>query len=569
GGGTIVIGAITVTPWPSNRLYTTAGSTTYAGDGKYPTPFCDSTQPGCYVDSGYSGLPYRQLRIFGGYVRHAKYDYSASRERWTEIDAVDYGVLLAEAPATLLIRQQNDSSAIAQACQYAQNLGFLIGLDYTTYVTTIAAVDSMVFNWQTTRDVLSKIANLTIASYYVDYYKRLHYQPALANSAPFGVSDTPNTGANPPTYPMSGMSIDNDSSQLLNSPVIEGSTQLSTPQTFTQTCNQTTLSVALTNGATVSTITVAAITNAIPAGTYLTLSNSGHTQQIYVEATANAGATSINVSSGPGATTFQANFSYPITTTTVFTSGVTVNGGSAITQVDSLTIGGTARTVGLASVNQFSQGYDTLADPGPGTIYFNTPVFPANNGVVNVTYRFSFPVLVRITNPNSTVFGRKVHQHTKHDEISSKQSAIDRANADLAQYQKAQAIGELIITSPPVPRGLTLNAGMAIPITHAGAGYNQTLFQIQQIETSFGGNGFMLRKLTLGFYRPDFMIHLHQTRRAVFSTVSDAANDSILQDVVSVADQWAITDSLSSTVTNNGKWGGVTTSNWDGTNVWG
>lgn len=568
GNGSIVLGSVTLTPFASNRVYTTAGSP-LAGDGKYPTPLCINGVTGCYTDAGYTGLAYRHLRLFGGYVRHAKYDYSMSRERWIEVDGVDYGVLLAEAPATLLIRQQADTAAIAQACQYAQNLGFLVGLDYTTYVTGIATIDSMVFNWQTTRDVLSKIADMTVASYYVDYYKRLHYQPALANSAPFGVSDAPDNTANPPTYPMSGFTIDNDSSQLLNSPVIEGSTQLSTPQSFSLTCDQTTLSGALTNNSTYSTISVAAITNAIPAGTYLTLSNSGHTQQIYVETAASASATSINVSSGPGATTFQANFAYPATTTTVYTSGVQVNSGSAIVQVDNLTVGGVSKTVGLASVNQFSQGYDALLDPGAGVVYLGSTAYPANNAAVAVTYRFSFPVLVRITNPHPTSSGRKVHHHTKQDNVSSKQSAIDRANSELSQYQKAQAIGQVIITSPPVPQGLTLTAGMAIPITHAGAGYSQTLFQIQEIETTFGGNGFMLRTLKLGFYRPDFMIHMAQTRRAVFSQRSDASNDSILQDVVSVADQWAITDSLSHSVTNNGKWGGTTSSTWGGTYVWG
>jgi hypothetical protein len=203
--------------------------------GMYPTPYCDSTQPGCYVETGISNLPFRQLRLFGGLIRIAQAEYIGPA-RNIEISAVDYSVLLAEAPATLLIQQQSDYNAIQQAVTYAQNQGFLVGLNTTTYVQTIGSIDAHAYSWQTTRDVLTQIANQMIAAFWVDYYKVLHYGPALANTAPFGLSDHPDLSS---TFPFAAWKYALDATDSRTTPVIEGSTQLSNPLTELQSGNGT------------------------------------------------------------------------------------------------------------------------------------------------------------------------------------------------------------------------------------------------------------------------------------------------------------------------------------------
>lgn len=207
--------------------------------GKYPTTYCDATQPGCYVDRGLSELAFRQLRLFGGFIRTAKYDYSVygGVEADIAIQAVDYGVMLAESPATFVMPFQTDLECIAQAFTYGQQQGHLVGIDFTTFVMHIGSAGGFVFSWQTTRDAINKVANALVASYYVDYYKYFHFAPSLAVSAPYAVSYQPNGTS---TFPFHDFSFTKDSTNSITTPVIEGSTQLSAPQQAAQTNGNTT-----------------------------------------------------------------------------------------------------------------------------------------------------------------------------------------------------------------------------------------------------------------------------------------------------------------------------------------
>lgn len=468
--------------------YLLPGDITALASGKYPTPYCDPSQPGCYTDTGLSGLYYRQLRLFGGLIRHTHNEYPGGPERFWDIQAVDYGVLFQEAPANLIIASQADNAAISAAAVYATNQGFLAGIDYTTYVSNIATISNLVFSWQTTADVMNQIANQTVAAWWVDYYRFLHYVPALANTTPFNLSGTPDGVS---TFPFTSLIIENDSTESRSSPVIEGSTQLSSPVSETQT--------------------------------------------------------------GTGAKT-------------VFT----VNTGNAIAQVDSLTVGGVSKTIGLASVNTFAQGYDALLDPNAATITFN--VAPGNAVSVVFIYRYAAPVLVRLHWPPAESptgsLRRKVHHHTKEPRITSQQAAIDRANADLAQYQKARPIGTLTVWSPPWPTAVPIRPGTAIAITFAPAGLNQQLYQIQEVDTHVWGNGKISRDLSIGFYRPDLAIMMANAQRA-YSSVSNTSGSSVLQDVLTLSDGWSITDSVQAVVSNLGAWGNPTSTVWGTTSVWG
>jgi hypothetical protein len=212
--------------------------------GKYPTPYIDPQQPGCYVETGLSNLAYRHLRRFGGLIRIAEADY-VGPARNIQISAVDYGVLLSEAPATLVILQTSDYNAIQQAFTYAKNQGFLVGIDSTTYVQTIGIVDAHAYSWKTTRDVLTQVANENVAAYWVDYYGFLHYVPALAVSAPFALSDHPDFAASFPFYEFQDVL---DSTNTRTSPVYEGSTQLSNPITQVQSGDGTTTTFTFNGG---------------------------------------------------------------------------------------------------------------------------------------------------------------------------------------------------------------------------------------------------------------------------------------------------------------------------------
>lgn len=229
GGGVLAVGQISLAALGSPYVPHAA---TALASGQYPTPYVDASLAGCNVDRGKSGLAYRQMRHFGGFIRAATadYDQTGGPEAKLEIEAVDYGVMLEEAPANLLLNPQQDTAAISQVVAYAQGQGpFLVGIDATTYVSNLGYYNGGLFPWQTVKDVLNNIANNMAGTYWVDPYKFLHYQSALANNAPFALSDQPDLVA---TFPFSKFKYRKDSTQTLTRPVVEGSTTLSAPQSW-------------------------------------------------------------------------------------------------------------------------------------------------------------------------------------------------------------------------------------------------------------------------------------------------------------------------------------------------
>lgn len=537
----------------------------------YPSAYCDNYQPGCHTDSGLTNLYYRQRRLFAGFLKQATYDYTAGPERDIALDAAQYTVLLSEAPANLLIRAVTDQAAIAQVMAYAINQGFLVGVDYSTYVSSIIMVDSLTFSWQTSRDALNKIANMAVAAYWIDNYKYLHYQPDLAASAPFGVSDFPDYVK---TFPFAAWQFSDDSTQTRTTEVYEGGTTVSLPVTFTFYGLATTTTAALNANTPYTSIPVTALTTAVIAQSSLSI---GASDVAVVATSAVSGATAIAIESyTPGATIASG--------TAVTVTDCVVNNGNGVAQVDALTIAGVGTTVGYTGINQVSQGYGALIDLQSGTLTLSTT--PANGVAIILTYRYPTPVIVRVRAVRAATSSakRKIHTHTADSTVTSLDSAIARANADLNQYQKARPIGQLNVYSPPWPAATPLIPGTAIPITHAASGLNQQLFQIQQVDILLHA-GVYLFTLKLGYYRPDFVVLAAQSQRflAQAATQPTANQGDVLSEVLNVQDGWTITDSIQSpgTVTppgggggggppssvNVGTWGGPST--YGGSYVWG
>mgnify|MGYP001491150436 CR=1 FL=1 len=483
---TLAVGAITIGAITCQRALPQAGAS-----GVYPTPFTDPASGATHKDLVTSTY-YRQLRLFGGFIRDLLDDYSRGPERIRTIKAVDYGVMLAECRVVLTVQSQTDVSAIAAGVTYVKNLSslYLLGMDTSTYVTNIGTVDYFQINWQTLKDLLDKISNQTVAAYWVDPYKMLHYTPALAVSAPFALSSNPDLVS---TFPFHGFQYETDSTLSISSIVVQGGEQISAPQSqsFSGTGSQT---------------------------------------------------------------------------------AFTLNSGAPIVQVISLTVGGTGQTVGLASVNTFAEGYAVLLDPNAALLTFQTAPPVGTNNVV-CSYTFAAPVLIQ--NHNAAAEGsmgslrRKITKISSHPHISSQQSAIDRANAELNQFQKGRPMSTIIVDSPQAPVGVPLTVGMAVAVTHSGAGFTGQLFQIQTVKTTSIGPGAIRRELGVGFYVPDFALIVAGLRRQATATLVNATAGTVLDDVQSTSDGWAVTDSASASKSNAGVWAPPNTSTWNSTTyVW-
>jgi hypothetical protein len=461
--------------------------------GKYPTPFMDVGQPGCMTDIA-TGYPYRSLRLFGGYIRVIEDDYTAGPEALRNITAVDYGVILSEAPLTILLQSQSDYNAIQAIVTYARNEGtYLVGLDTTTYVQTIGTIDAMTWSSSTVQTAFAQIADANIATLWVDYDKRLHYASSLAISAPFALSDNPNLVS---TFPFGNFVYREDSSQSLTAKTIQGRTQLSLPQTYSTTGNGT---------------------------------------------------------------------------TTVYT----INGGAPLTQVDSVTVAGTAQTVGIANVNTYAQGYAALADYNAGTVTWNTA--PASGAAIVVTFRYQTPVLIRVHSAAAeSATGsvrRKIQSFSQYDSIVSQTSAIQRGTAELSLGTKALKVIKLTIDAPPCPIATPIRPGMAIALTHAGRQLSSVQFLVQQVTTyplGFNaalGTVIMRRDLQLGYYLADAIQQIAQWRAQQQRLNTDVTGGNVLNDIQTAGpDGWAVTDSVNVAYSNSGNWDGPST--WDGTYVW-
>lgn len=546
----LIIGSITITPDPSSQQGLGREITAQSA-GLYPTPFCDSGQPGCFLDQDLSGLWYRQLRLFGGYARKTSFDYSNSPERVIDIDAVGYGVLLQEAPANFIIQATTDSLAISSAFTYARAQGFLQGINYTLYVSTIGNVDSMTFNWQTTKDVINQIANANVAAYFVDDYKYLHYKPNLATNGPYAVSDAPNLTT---SFPFVNWKYDNDSTQTITQKIFEGSTVLSIPQTQSDVGMTTTTTANLTGGVTYTSVSVTATTQNVRAGTVI-LFTGGETAIVTVAAS--SGATTFTIASFTPTATITSGAS-------VSATGYTLNSGNAIAQIDSLTVGGVGKTVGINGIND-AGSFDALIDLNSAIITLASA--PSNGTTVVTVYRYAAPVIVRLQRPTTST-GRVIHHHQKEDSITSIKQAVNRANAELNQYNRARPIGSFLVYSPPAPMATPLRPGTAISLTHTASGLSAQLFQIQTVRITQTGPGTICYECGVGYYRPDFAIQYAHTREKIVNANTVNTQGQAITDVLSQTDGWVVTDAVSTTVTNVGEWDGPST--WDSsTYTWG
>jgi hypothetical protein len=505
--GTLVIGSITVTPFPlALQLAPTLTIQTALEAGVYPTPYCDNgttggAQSGCYTD-GITGFYFRELRLFGGFIRTPQYDYTgAEPESDLTLQATEYGILMQEAPCNLVVRAQADNAAIAAIFTYASTQGFLEGCDFSTFVQNIDTIDAKVFNWATVRDAVMGIASDTVAAVYMDYYKRLHYAPALATIASFALSDTPDFIS---TFPMEQWKYTDDSTQSVTTPVVEGTVQPSAPQTFNATGNGATTAYTLNGGNAVQQVTSCTVNGVVKKVGIVNVNAFADGYDALLDVTKGI----LTFASAPGNT--------------------------------------------LAIVVLY---------------WFYAPVIVRLHDPAAESKTASMPFITTRHHALVLRIRRKIHIHTQDKTLDSKASAIDAANATLTVFGQPRPVATLRVRTPPVPVAVDLRPGMAIPITHAISGLSGTLFQVQEVTLKPMGNGQIIKELKVGHYRPTFIVMMAHRHRAIQQT--DEFSGTPLLDVLTLSDGWAITDSVSHAVQNVGQWGGSTSSTWNGTYVWG
>lgn len=425
---TVYLLGLSITADPAQQQPTTGGGMSAAAANIYPTPYVDEHLAGDYMHSVWqdrevTNLYYRALRLFGGNIKQAKRNYSMGPECVWDLDAVDFGQLLSEAIVQIVIRSASltlsqlsatgatntglpDYQAIALACNYAHNQGFLKGLDWTTHVAYLTDIPAMAFNFTTVKDVLAAVADVTVGAFWVDPYKYLWYQAALSVSAPFNVSYQPD---NTTTYPFAQWSLDYDSTNTRNVMIVQGQTQVSAPQQATFNGAQgMTLQSALAANTTYSQVALSGLPNHLLGGSMVTVGNNGSSssQTFITSVTVPAVANWPSAPSASSGTSTFASGAYRVAYSLVYASGVT--SGTFETPVNayaSVTVTGTTQVIsvpaitalpsGVSQINYYvstaangtTLGFSKSATVSSGTAAATTVTAPGNGTVPQTVYQ--------------------------------------------------------------------------------------------------------------------------------------------------------------------------------------
>ncbi len=181
--------------------------------------------------------------------------------------------------------------------------------------------------------------------------------------------------------------------------------------------------------------------------------------------------------------------------------------------VHSITVGGTAKVVGLKGINTYSQGYDVLVDKPNSQIVFNVAPVSGTNNVV-CTYTYLGPALVRLTdagavaaNGSVPIFDAKVEDSTLVTQADAYQHGLE----ELIQYSTPMTTLRLKTQQP-------LQIGDTIGITSDGDNLNNQPFMIQRVKirplgTGIDGKQILEYEAELGPYVHDLahlLLHVHK-----------------------------------------------------------
>jgi hypothetical protein len=216
-------------------------------------------------------------------------------------------------------------------------------------------------------------------------------------------------------------------------------------------------------------------------------------------------------------------------------------------QINSLVVGTTQQRVGINGRDSFSSGkFDVLLDKANQFILFNAAPPSATNNVAAI-YSFEATITVQAVAQDANVpiapaYAQPLYDARVHDtNIISLTSASVRGLAELSKYSKAQTIIKL---STNAYAGI----GSIINVTHWLTSLDNAPFVVQQVESSYLGNGINEYKYTLGAYQPSLTDHIRNANKAMSRSATVARVNTVQQiDVVS-SEYMSYSDIITATV---------------------
>jgi hypothetical protein len=153
-------------------------------------------------------------RIFGGVITNVQIKVESINHIVYEVTCSDYSHLLDRRLVLERFANETVAGILAFILNKYDNEGFTI-----SNVIGDQEIGSITFNRIMISECIEKLAEVTGYSWYVDYYKDIHFFPKNEEAAPFNLTDTSNN------YLWESLEISNDLSQIRNIILIEGGDQ--------------------------------------------------------------------------------------------------------------------------------------------------------------------------------------------------------------------------------------------------------------------------------------------------------------------------------------------------------
>lgn len=229
--------------------------------------------------------------------------------------------------------------------------------------------------------------------------------------------------------------------------------------------------------------------------------------------------------------------------------------------IHNTTVNGSLIKVGVRKRDTFTGGITALYNKAAKQLIFQTA--PASGAAIVVQYTFEAPVVTRvidtsINKPVSPAYALPPFQSKVHDtNIVSTAAATTRGLQELNTYAKAKETITLKCQQYAY-------VGQIIYITATKENIINQPYVVQEVDSSYLGNGINEFAYTLGYYRPRFTDHSRNIHKATHRSTTTAAVDVDLQLdlLISEFSNWSetvtatpIATNLPPLIWNTGKYG--------------
>lgn len=175
------------------------------------------------------------VEMFEGIVRTVEQTdpgWSTGTKLYT-LNCQDYTTLLDDDVIDTAFRSvsESDAARVTWLINTFGTRGVTAGAEVQTVLASMPAGDDgrpeQDFSGKSLREAMDQVAKISGASFYVDYDKKAHWFATESNSAPFGLSDTPNGTT---TFGYTDLQIDDDSIDLIHELLVVGGPNMEVKQ---------------------------------------------------------------------------------------------------------------------------------------------------------------------------------------------------------------------------------------------------------------------------------------------------------------------------------------------------